>query len=239
MAEKLLVYVGYDSREDIAYEVCRHSIVRRASVPVEVIPLNHRELRRQGLFWRPWIIRGDGQFIDGVDGLPFSTEFSHTRFLVPDLAKKKGAEWALFVDCDFLFLEDIKKLFDLRDKQYPVMCRKFQFHPASDKKMDGMIQSSYDKKLWSSLCLWNFRHWGTRVLSPAEINKESGSWLHQFKWLNEKEIGEIPEEWNSIIGDDEVPKAIHYTEGGPWFKNYEKTLYANKWFQELEHYRNK
>jgi len=142
MAEKLLVYVGYDSREDIAYEVCRHSIVRRASVPVEVIPLNHRELRRQGLFWRPWIIRGDGQFIDGVDGLPFSTEFSHTRFLVPDLAKKKGAEWALFVDCDFLFLEDIKKLFDLRDKQYPVMCRKFQFHPASDKKMDGMIQRS-------------------------------------------------------------------------------------------------
>ena len=108
MAEKLLIYVGYDSREDIAYEVCRHSIVRRASVPVEVIPLNHRELRRQGLFWRPWIIRGDGQFMDGVDGLPFSTEFSHTRFLVPDLAKKKGAEWALFVDCDFLFLEDIK-----------------------------------------------------------------------------------------------------------------------------------
>ena len=237
--EKLLVFIGYDSREDIAYEVCRHSIIRRSSVPVEVIPVKHRKLREQQLFWRPWMVRGDGQMVDCVDGMPFSTEFSHTRFLVPELAKKKvRTGFCLFVDCDFLFLDDFNNLFRLADPQYAVQCRKFQFHPASDKKMDGMVQSSYDKKLWSSMCLWNLDHWGTHALTPTVVNRESGRWLHQFSWLQENNIGELPEAWNCITGDDDVPKAVHYTEGGPWFEGYEKCPYGHLWLQEKEHLRN-
>ena len=41
----LKVFVGYDSREDIAFEVCRQSIYNTASVPVEVIPLRQDKLR--------------------------------------------------------------------------------------------------------------------------------------------------------------------------------------------------
>ena len=35
----LKIFVGYDTREDIAYEVCRESIIKTASVPVEIIPI--------------------------------------------------------------------------------------------------------------------------------------------------------------------------------------------------------
>jgi len=232
---KLLVCIGYDSREDIAYQVCRHSIYRRSSLPVEIYPLKHKELREQGLFWRPWLTSGSGQTVDCIDGRPYSTEFSHTRFLTPHIAQKKGFEWVLFVDCDFLFLEDIAELFRLKRNNFAVMCRKFQYFIDNKKKMDGMVQTSYDKKLWSSLCLWN-----TNFPFPTvdQVNSKDGAWLHQFQWLSEHQIGEIPEEWNWISGTDPNPKAVHFTEGGPWFPAYAKCEYSNLWRQELDHMEN-
>ena len=41
----LKIYIGYDSREDIAYQICRESILQTASVPVEIIPLKQKELK--------------------------------------------------------------------------------------------------------------------------------------------------------------------------------------------------
>ena len=81
------VYVGWDSREDIAYQVCRHSLLERATIPTTVIPIKQHELRDQGLYTRE------------LDPLA-STEFTYTRFFVPHLQNHQG--WALFCDCDFL-----------------------------------------------------------------------------------------------------------------------------------------
>ena len=44
------VYVGYDTREDIAYQVCEHSIKRRNG-QIEVIPLKQKDLREQGIYY--------------------------------------------------------------------------------------------------------------------------------------------------------------------------------------------
>ena len=74
------------SREDIAYQVCEHSIKRR-DPSAEVIPLKQKQMRDQGLYTRP------------VDKLA-STEFTFTRFFVPYMNDFKG--WAVFCDCDFL-----------------------------------------------------------------------------------------------------------------------------------------
>ena len=236
--KKLLVCVGYDSREDVAYEVCRHSIYRRSTLPVEIYPLKHKELRDRGIFWRPWLTAGSGQTVDCIDGRPFSTAFSHTRFLTPHIAKEKGYEWALFVDCDFLFTEDVAKLFSLVDDKFSVMCRKFAWpdQPLSSRnKMDGMKQTAYEKKLWSSLCLWN-----TKASFPSveQVNSKDGAWLHQFKWLGEESIGELPPAWNWVSGTDEAPKAVHYTEGGPWFPEYTNCEYGHLWNSELAHMEN-
>ena len=47
------IYVGWDSREDIAYQVCEHSILRRTYKEfVNVIPLKQNELREQKLYTR-------------------------------------------------------------------------------------------------------------------------------------------------------------------------------------------
>ena len=70
--QPLKIFVGYDTREDIAFQVCKQSILDTASVPVEIIPLNQRVLRKEKLYKRP------------VDPLA-STEFTFTRFLVPHL----------------------------------------------------------------------------------------------------------------------------------------------------------
>ena len=98
------VFVGYDPREDIAYQVCKHSILSKQP-NAEVRPLVQKELRDAGWYTRP------------VDKLA-STEFTFTRFLVPELMNFKG--WALFMDCDMILTTDIKELFDQADDQYAV-----------------------------------------------------------------------------------------------------------------------
>ena len=78
------VFVGYDTREDIAFQVCEYSI-KRFNENIHVIPLVQDELRQKKIYWRE------------VDKLA-STEFTFTRFLIPHLMDYKG--WALFIDCD-------------------------------------------------------------------------------------------------------------------------------------------
>ncbi|KAJ6291836.1 hypothetical protein OIU76_023847 [Salix suchowensis] len=113
------IFVGYDPSEDIAYEVCCHSILKRSSIPVEITPIVQSELRTNGLYWRE---RGKLE----------STEFSFTRFLTPHLANYDG--WAMFVDCDFLYLADIKELRDLIDDKFAIMCVQHDYAPKRDHK---------------------------------------------------------------------------------------------------------
>src|ERR1700750_1103438 len=91
-AIKQKVFVGYDSREDIAWQVCRHLLLRHADNSVNVIPLRQSVLSEMGLYSRAF---------DGAA----STEFALTRFLTPFLAAQRG--WVAFCDCDFLFTTDV------------------------------------------------------------------------------------------------------------------------------------
>jgi hypothetical protein len=47
------VFIGYDTREDIAYRVARRSLERHARNPLYVQPIEQRYLRATGVFWRP------------------------------------------------------------------------------------------------------------------------------------------------------------------------------------------
>jgi len=71
------------------------------------------------------------------------------------------------------------------------------------------------------------------LVNDAEI---SGAYLHRFSWLKDEEIGELDHTWNYLVGvydDIDVPKLIHYTEGGPWFENYRNCEYHELWKAEL------
>jgi len=218
----LPVFVGWDSREDIAFRVCRHSLVRRASAPVAVTPIIQSELREQGLYTRT------------PDPLA-STEFTYTRFFVPYMMGYRG--WALFCDCDFLFLADVAELFALADDRYAVMCVHHDHQPHENWKMDGAVQTVYPRKNWSSMVLYNCGHPKNRMLTPELLNRETGSFLHRFQWLDDAEIGAVPETWNWLEGWSEKPamghpNAVHYTRGGPWFDAWRYVDYAGLWLAE-------
>jgi lipopolysaccharide biosynthesis glycosyltransferase len=226
--DKLKIFVGWDSREDIAYQVCKRSIQDTASVPVEIIPLKQRLLRKQGHYWR------------SADKLA-STEFTFTRFLVPHLANYEG--WALFIDCDFVALDDVKKLFDQADDKYAIMCAQHNYTPKEGIKMDGQVQHIYPRKNWSSMMLINCGHPSNKKLTKELVNdpKIDGKYLHRFSWLSNYEIGEISHEWNWLVGwykepEDGKPKFLHYTEGGPWFEEYQNCEYANEYYKVERRY---
>ena len=225
------VYVGYDPREDQAYQVCVKTLTRLSSIPLRIYTLRQDVLRSQGLYWRTHV----QQYRDDIDLRPFSTEFAFTRFLVPTLQKNKG--WALFCDCDFMWRADVKELIDLVDDQYAVMVVKHDFRPAASTKMDGVPQQVYERKNWSSLCLWNCSHPANYKVELEDVNTQAGRWLHTFGWLDDELIGEIPEEWNYLVGHSYLnvdhPKAVHFTSGGPWIQGYVTVEYAGEWFDEL------
>jgi len=224
----MIIFIGYDAREDEAYRVCKHSLRN-----YRVVPMKHKELRNLGLFDRPWRVGETGQYVDERDQRPFSTEFSHSRFLVPHLAEKLGVkqQWALFCDCDFLFLNDVTELFALADPSKAVMCVQHQHEPEEGEKMDGVMQTRYFRKNWSSLVLWNLEHPANSRLTVDAVSNCPGSWLHKFGWLEDHEIGSLPMEWNYLVGHTKgvTPKAVHYTEGGPWFPEYKNVPYAQEW----------
>lgn len=230
--EKPVVFIGWDNREKVAYEVLKHSIEKQTYSHPEIIPLYHKELRKQGYFKRPWAINAlDGNFTDMVDQKPFSTEFSHTRFLVPALMRYKG--WALFMDCDMIFKSDVKELFALCDDRYAVMCVKHRQNVKEREKMDGSPQSSYYRKNWSSFVLWNCGHELNRQITPEVVNTATGGWLHAFSWLEDRHIGTLPYEYNWIENCSPVvekPKVIHYTLGGPWFSSYKDVMFSEEWW---------
>ena len=216
------VFVGYDTREDIAYQVCKHSIESKSEL-ADVRPLKQQELRDAGWYTRP------------IDKLA-STEFTFTRFLIPELTNFKG--WALFMDCDMILTTDIKELFDQADPKYAVMCVQHDYTPKEGTKMDGQKQTIYPRKNWSSVMLFNCAHPSNASLTMDLVNNPeiNGAYLHRFSWLKDEEIGELDHTWNYLVGvydDIDKPKLIHYTEGGPWFENYRDCEFNDLWKQEL------
>ena len=219
-------FIGYDSKEDIAYRVCKNSLLRKSSINLKIISLKIDELIAKNFYHR------------AKDPLA-STEFTYTRFLIPALMNYKG--WAIFCDCDFIFLEDITNLFkDINDSK-AVYCVQHDYTPKERHKMDGQKQTIYPRKNWSSFILFNCEHPSNKKLNINLVNSESGSFLHQFKWLSDNEIGSLDERWNWLEGwtsnsNKSFPYAVHYTRGGPWFDEWQDVEFAKEWLQERDLY---
>lgn len=213
------VFIGYDDREAAAFGVLSHSIHARSSEPVAITPLRLSEL--SGIYKRP------------RDPLQ-STDFSFSRFLTPHLCGYEG--WAIFMDCDMLVLDDIAKLWRLRDQRYAVQVVKHVHVPREEVKFLGAVQTKYAKKNWSSVMLMNCGK--CMKLTPEYVNAASGLELHQFKWLEgDHLIGEIPPAWNHLVGYDPPRRdasLVHYTIGGPYFEAYRDCEYAREWFAERD-----
>ena len=223
----LPIFIGYEEREHEAYEVCKYSLEYQ------------NQCRKETGTWAwddyPDIIQLRSSEIKEYKrdhGEPQSTDFTFTRFWCPYLCDFEG--FSLFVDCDFLFLAhpiEILKHIDTRKAvsvvQHP------EYLPKGDIKMDGIAQHRSKRKNWASLIVFNNEHPSNKILEPDYLNNHlPGLDFHHLAWLDDSEIGSIPMEWNCLdqYYHIENPKAIHYTEGGPWFGGeYFHTRYAQEW----------
>ena len=222
-------FIGYDSKEDIAYRVCKQSLLKRSSIDIDVRSLKLYELISKGYYKRL------------IDPLA-STEFTYSRFLVPNLMKYQG--WAVFCDCDFLFFQDVAKLFDGLSESKAVYCVQHDYAPKEKHKMDGQQQTIYPRKNWSSFIVYNCAHPSNKKLDLDIVNSETGSFLHQFKWLKDDEIGALDERWNWLEGwtsnhNFNKPFAVHFTRGGPWFEEWQDVEFAKEWLLERDEYLSK
>jgi len=208
------IFIGYDTSETVAYHVLAQSIIENATTPISITPLARSHLVH--------IHTRERSSLE-------STDFSITRFLVPALCDYQG--WALFMDCDMLMRHDVADLWAIRDDQFAVMCVKHDYVPSSSTKFLGNVQTTYEKKNWSSVVMFNTPR--CRALTPDAVQRESGLFLHQFKWLrDESEIGALPSRWNYLVGEsphDPDPALAHFTLGGPYFPEYAETEFADEW----------
>ena len=124
--QKPVFFIGYDSKEDIAYRVCKQSLLNNSSIAITVFSLKLYELISKKIYYR------------SIDPLA-STEFTYSRFLVPSLMNFKG--WAVFCDCDFVFLDDVAKLFENLSEDKAVYCVQHDYSPTEKHKMDGQQQT--------------------------------------------------------------------------------------------------
>lgn len=215
----LRVFIGYDPREEVAFQVAAASIWRRASVPVAITPVNLRVLSRW--FEREWDAKQ-------------SNEFTYTRFLVPWLTNYAG--YALWMDCDVLVLGDVAEFMRYQDDGKAVWCVQHDYQPKNKVKYLGNVQNAYPRKNWSSVMWLNCGHEACRTLTPKSVARATGAYLHRMEWCAPGEVGALPPAWNHLVGEYEpnpYAKLAHYTIGGPYFPNYDGNEFSDEWWNEL------
>jgi len=210
------ITIGFDEREAVAYHTCAQSIIARASEPVAITPLALKNLK--------------GYHESHKDG---SNAFIYSRFLTPHLMNYQG--WAIFVDGDMVVLDDIAKLWAMRDDRYAVMVVKHDYRTKYHGKYLGNVNEDYPCKNWSSVILWNCGHPANKALTPAFVETATGAQLHRFSWLDDTLVGEVPVFWNWLAGeypDNNLASLVHYTIGTPCFPEYAHKWMAEKWWRE-------
>jgi hypothetical protein len=217
---RVQVFIGYDAREAIAYEVLKYSILRRASIDVNVRPLITADIP---IYTRP---RHPNQ----------TTDFAFTRFLVPYLSGYEGV--SIFMDCDMLMRADIKELLNDVPERCAVAVCPHDYTPKTTTKFLDQPQTAYPRKNWSSLMV--FQNSECRRLTPYYVNRASAADLHRLAWVPDNAIGSLPLDWNWLVGEyapNPTARCYHWTLGGPWFVGSEDVDHADLWREEFEHMR--
>ena len=212
------IAIGFDQREAVAYHTFCQSILEKASAPVSFTPLVLGALK--------------GFSETHTDG---SNAFIYSRFLTPWLMEFNG--WTIFADGDMICLDDVAKLWALRDETKAVQVVQHNYQTKAHDKYLGNKNENYPRKNWSSVILWNCAHPKHRILTPEFVMQQTGAFLHRFTWLDDSEVGALPKEWNWLTTeyeDNYQASLLHYTLGTPCFKDYAHSEMSDVWHQAHE-----
>ena len=212
------LFIGHDSKMAIASDVLEYSIKKYTTKPLSIIRLKLSELD----FNRPW------------DPLQ-ATEFAFSRFLCPHLCGF-SPEVAVFMDNDMLALSDITGLFEMDMDDYALRVVKHDHVPTTKTKLDGRVQTQYNRKNWSSLMV--MRPDRLKCWTKEAVETQSGKWLHQFVPIDDSLIGDLPATYNVLDQIKADTKLVHYTEGLPAYPGYENHPHGGVWFKTRDEYTN-
>jgi len=205
MVDTIRCFIGYDPREAVAYHTCVQSIIDNTKSHITFHPI--RGERRDG-----------------------SNDFIYARFLVPWLSGFSGT--SIFLDGDMIMRGDIADLYALKRLDQGVQVVKHDYKTKYPVKYLGNKNDDYPRKNWSSVMVWNNAYFPNRKLTPEFVASKPGSFLHRFLWLNDGQIGQLPEEWNRLVLEQEIQpddKLLHYTVGTPCFTEYADCDGAEEW----------
>jgi lipopolysaccharide biosynthesis glycosyltransferase len=213
------IFAGFDPNESAGYHTFVHSVMTRSSEPVSITPIIKNTFPE-------WQRYGEHNG---------ATEFSFARFLVPYLAGYNGH--AIFVDgADMICMGDIAELWALRDHRKAVQCVQHPEYEPQSVKMWGQENRAYPRKNWSSVMIMNCAYHHSHELTPENVAKMPGAWLHRFDWTTDNRIGALPPEWNVLVGhateeQQKNAKILHFTYGLPDV-NPTDGMADNLWRQE-------
>lgn len=212
---KIIIVVGFDQREAIAYHTFCQSILEKSTIPVQFIPLAINSL----YFYNE----------DHNDG---SNNFIYSRFLTPYICNFKG--FAVYADGDMICNADISELADLFDTSKAVQLVKHEYKTKRSIKYFGNENKNYPRKNWSSMVVFNCQHPANRVLTPQFIQEHDGVFLHRFQWLHDDEIGELEITWNYLAIEYKSrndAKLVHYTLGTPCLVDFKEAEMSDIWWK--------
>jgi hypothetical protein len=199
------IFIGFDSREAVAYHTCVQSIIETCSAPEQLSFTPVTGERRDG-----------------------SNAFIYARFLVPYWCGFKGI--ALFLDGDMIVRSDVLELY--AGSHTGVSVVKHDYKTKYPVKYLGNRNEDYPRKNWSSVMVWNCGYFPNRVLYPDFVAQQTGSFLHRFGWLNDDQIGELDPAWNHLVSEYAPrtdSKIDHYTLGIPAFKGWACQERSQNW----------
>lgn len=200
------IYIGYDHRQPLAYNVCQHSIHRHASKPVDVQPLMLRKMpiQRKGL-----------------------TDFTFSRYLVPYLDGYLGS--ALFLDADIIVRDDIFKLYEIVGE--PIENSHLSEEKYAELPSAWVVKNKKVRFEWPSVMYFN--SWKCHSLTPEYVEKDNPQTLEWARKIGElpKEWNHCV----GYDEPNPDAKIIHFTQGIPCWPETRDCEYAEKWNEEFQH----
>lgn len=207
----LQIFVGFDPNELVGFHVFVQSVLSRTDPnKVSITPVCGQ--------------KGDA-----------SNVFNKARFEVPYRCGFRGR--AIWMDgSDMLCRADISELPDLLESGCDLAVVHHTYSTKYPVKFLGQPNVDYPRKNDSSVIVFDCGNYPWRKFTPEYIARSSPADLHRFKDIKVDRIGDLPKEWNWLVGEYEfnpAAKVAHFTIGLPCWPEYRDWDYADEWRAEL------
>ena len=204
----LRIFIGWDSRFPEAADVLRYSLLKQATIPLEIHYLKLVDL----------------DLLRPRDPLA-STECAYARFLVPYLCNYRGK--AMFLSSDTLCLADVREIDQLDMVSYALRIVEHRYSPSQVMNVHGCLQNAYPRKNWSSPMLMDCSK--LRLWTREAVESYPAAYFERFQDIPGEQIGEIPWRWSALDALDQTAKLVHFASGTPRSGRLSSSPHATLW----------